>query len=194
MSNGNNNRQQQQQRGLLVGGVLAVGAAGLLAGLATDHVQAREENRESVVQGFGRWVRESVLGVAGPSPSGGGGTGAGSSTGWGGGGGTEPTPRRLSAAEIALLPTRRLDNVQSRRADDDEEYDDDDAAERTRSTTRECNDEKAFCVVCREQYENGDVLMRLPCFHEFHAECIREYLETSEAPRCPICRHPITVQ
>lgn len=55
------------------------------------------------------------------------------------------------------------------------------------------NEEKAFCVVCRESYVGGDQLMRLPCFHEFHAECIREYLETTEGPVCPICRHPVTV-
>ena len=175
MSNNNN----QQRRTILSGASLVVGAVGLLAGLAAvEHVQAQDENRESMVQGVGRWVREifdQPSSSQGPGPQ------------------HYAVSRRLSPSEIDLLPVRHIQNTPNNINNNDEEehQEENDVQERTAVVER---DEKAFCVVCREHYENGDSLMRLPCFHEFHTECIRGYLETSEAPVCPICRHPVTVQ
>ncbi|KAF7589796.1 hypothetical protein BBP40_003858 [Aspergillus hancockii] len=44
------------------------------------------------------------------------------------------------------------------------------------------------CVVCLEEYIDGQSrVMRLPCGHEFHAECITPWL-TTRRRTCPICK------
>ncbi|KAJ5239630.1 hypothetical protein N7468_004249 [Penicillium chermesinum] len=44
------------------------------------------------------------------------------------------------------------------------------------------------CVVCLEEYVDGQSrVMRLPCGHEFHAECITPWL-TTRRRTCPICK------
>ncbi len=77
---------------------------------------------------------------------------------------------RLSAADVAALPTREYSvNVN--------------ASESERN--------KAFCAICQEAFRDGERLLRLPCFHEMHHECIRDYLCSAERALCPICRHPV---
>lgn len=170
MSNNDNN---QRQRRAISGASVVVGAVGVLVGLAAaEHAQAQQENRESLVEGVGRWLRENVL----DSPSTATGRGAGPSNS-----AMRAIPRRLTRSEVNTLPVRRITDANNVHGQ----------SESTAETTD--HNEKAFCVVCREPYVNGDVLLRLPCFHEFHSECIRDYLETSESPLCPICRHPVTI-
>lgn len=159
MSNNDRNRRTTVQT--VSAGSLIGAAVGLVVGLAAvEHAQAQEENRESVVQGIFRWVREDVLELTSPrrQPR-----------------GASRTARRiLTRADIAALPVRILshDEVTPARASD-------------------CNEDKSFCVICHDSYAEGDSLMRLPCFHEYHVDCIREYLESTENPQCPICRHPV---
>ncbi|KAL7272536.1 hypothetical protein RUND412_004646 [Rhizina undulata] len=44
------------------------------------------------------------------------------------------------------------------------------------------------CVVCLEEYVDGvSKVMKLPCGHEFHAECITPWL-TTRRRTCPICK------
>ncbi|KAG6116375.1 hypothetical protein E4U13_001893 [Claviceps humidiphila] len=44
------------------------------------------------------------------------------------------------------------------------------------------------CVVCLEEYVDGvSRVMRLPCGHEFHADCITPWL-TTRRRTCPICK------
>ncbi|KAJ5434469.1 Zinc finger RING-type [Penicillium cf. griseofulvum] len=44
------------------------------------------------------------------------------------------------------------------------------------------------CVVCLEEYIDGlSRVMRLPCGHEFHVECITPWL-TTRRRTCPICK------
>ena len=46
------------------------------------------------------------------------------------------------------------------------------------------------CAVCLSEYESGDVVKTLPhCGHQFHAECIDEWL--SARVSCPICRRDL---
>jgi E3 ubiquitin-protein ligase Arkadia len=41
------------------------------------------------------------------------------------------------------------------------------------------------CSVCKEDYCTGDVLKRLPCEHQFHKDCVEQWLRMSR--KCPIC-------
>lgn len=165
------NSDNQRQRNAMSGASIFVGAVGVLAGLAVaEHAQAQQENRESIVEGVGRWLRDVVSETPRSATNG----GRPSSSAM------HAAPRRLSHAEVNALPVRRVSDAQSTNNSPESVAE---AQERG---------EKAFCVVCREPYANGDLLLRLPCFHEFHSECIRDYLETCEGPVCPICRHPVS--
>lgn len=162
MPNNNRNRPNFQ---LMSTGSLVGAAVGLVVGLAAvEHAQAQTENRESFVQGVVRWFREDVLEL----PS----------------GRTHPsrvaaTARRiLTRSDISALPVRTLVD------DDIMSSDGGEAARGSRS-------DKAFCVICHDPYSAGDSLMRLPCFHEYHVDCIKDYLESTENPLCPVCRHPV---
>ena len=41
------------------------------------------------------------------------------------------------------------------------------------------------CTICMERYVNGTKCKRLPCKHDYHAECVNKWLET--AKKCPVC-------
>eukprot|EP00943_MAST-04B_sp_MAST-4B-sp1_P008497 g8497.t1 len=47
--------------------------------------------------------------------------------------------------------------------------------------------EEPTCNVCLEEFEKGDKLRVLPCFHKFHVKCIDRWLKQSKF--CPTCRH-----
>ena len=46
------------------------------------------------------------------------------------------------------------------------------------------------CTVCMEDYKEGDSLRTLPCLHQFHANCIDEWLGYKSS--CPVCKASIT--
>jgi E3 ubiquitin-protein ligase BIG BROTHER-like protein len=41
------------------------------------------------------------------------------------------------------------------------------------------------CVVCRIEYEDGDPMLSLPCKHQYHSECIEQWLHINKV--CPVC-------
>ena len=51
------------------------------------------------------------------------------------------------------------------------------------------NDKKS-CVICMEDFKNGDVSTNLPCLHMFHTNCIQSWLKTQNT--CPICKFQLT--
>lgn len=55
--------------------------------------------------------------------------------------------------------------------------------------SKEHNDEVG-CVVCQEDYISDDILITLPCKHEFHEDCIKSWL-VNTMNVCPICRAPV---
>jgi len=50
-------------------------------------------------------------------------------------------------------------------------------------------DEEEMCSVCITEYEQGDQVMRLPCGHRFHQDCIISWLRIKRI--CPLCRNDI---
>lgn len=45
------------------------------------------------------------------------------------------------------------------------------------------------CPVCQEDYGVNESLIRLPCRHMFHEECVLKWLEKHNT--CPMCRHEL---
>ncbi|KAL2524675.1 Receptor-like proteiny region [Abeliophyllum distichum] len=46
------------------------------------------------------------------------------------------------------------------------------------------------CVICLEDYRDGESLKILPCQHDFHVGCVNSWL-TKWATSCPVCKHDI---
>ena len=49
--------------------------------------------------------------------------------------------------------------------------------------------EKRNCVICLEDFKNGDKAINLPCIHLFHKDCIKSWLKKNNC--CPICKYKI---
>lgn len=49
--------------------------------------------------------------------------------------------------------------------------------------------EESNCQICMEDFEEGDELRTLPCFHLFHAKCVDQWLKVNSV--CPTCRHKV---
>lgn len=45
------------------------------------------------------------------------------------------------------------------------------------------------CAVCLCEFEDGELLRRLPCNHHFHKRCVDQWLGRSK--KCPLCMGPI---
>jgi hypothetical protein len=50
--------------------------------------------------------------------------------------------------------------------------------------------EKKNCIICLEDFKNGDKATVLPCIHLFHTTCIQNWLKTQNT--CPICKYKLT--
>ncbi|KAG0571427.1 hypothetical protein KC19_VG010700 [Ceratodon purpureus] len=53
------------------------------------------------------------------------------------------------------------------------------------SDSKDNTSDQEQCVVCRLEYEDGDKMLSLPCKHQYHFECIRQWLERNKV--CPVC-------
>jgi len=45
------------------------------------------------------------------------------------------------------------------------------------------------CIICQEEYQEGEEVTVLPCKHEFHVTCVVPWLEKHHT--CPTCRHEL---
>jgi len=82
-------------------------------------------------------------------------------------------PQGLSQTQINRLPTHIYN------------------AEKQKATTASCasggeREDHKQCHVCLTEYDEGEQLRILPCFHRFHSACIDEWIKTN--PTCPLCR------
>jgi transcription elongation factor Elf1 len=59
---------------------------------------------------------------------------------------------------------------------------------RTRLETDENNPSQKDCTICLEK--NVGVIVKLPCEHEFHEECVVEWLKMQDT--CPSCRMKVS--
>jgi len=73
--------------------------------------------------------------------------------------------RKANAKQLEQLPSRRLS-----RAD--------------------CREEHA-CVICLETQREKQVVLTLPCKHEYHKSCVLKWLKSCEVPMCPTCKAPV---
>lgn len=46
------------------------------------------------------------------------------------------------------------------------------------------------CTICMETYVAGMKFKRLGCKHEYHSECLNEWLKNSK--KCPVCSKEVT--
>jgi len=86
----------------------------------------------------------------------------------------EVVPQGLTQTQINRLPTHVF-NAEKQKA----------ASSSASSSVTEREDHKQ-CHVCLTEYDNGEQLRILPCFHRFHSACIDEWIKTN--PTCPLCR------
>ena len=42
------------------------------------------------------------------------------------------------------------------------------------------------CSICMSEFEDGETIRRLPCFHAYHSSCIDQWLK--QKAQCPVCR------
>lgn len=47
------------------------------------------------------------------------------------------------------------------------------------------------CAICQCDYEDADLLIKLPCTHKFHHGCGSEWL-LNYSKLCPVCKHDVT--
>lgn len=50
-------------------------------------------------------------------------------------------------------------------------------------------DEVEKCAICLGEYEEGEEVKTLPCFHVFHTECVDRWLKVNKI--CPFCKQSI---
>jgi len=47
--------------------------------------------------------------------------------------------------------------------------------------------EQEQCCICLQAFESDENVVQLPCTHDFHAECMYKWLQSSSQGRCPQC-------
>ncbi|KAI9083956.1 hypothetical protein K1719_034214 [Acacia pycnantha] len=53
-------------------------------------------------------------------------------------------------------------------------------------------EDAAQCYICLVEYEHGDSMRELPCYHQFHRTCIDKWLKEIHRV-CPLCRRDICI-
>jgi len=104
----------------------------------------------------------------------------------------------LSATQISMLPSSSYKHPGSSPSSPqpkamNEPLDDIDdkplgtkAASDQKQTPRKPDDTDNKCLICISEYEEGEQVRTLPCFHRFHSDCIDRWLANSTS--CPICK------
>ncbi|GAB4821420.1 hypothetical protein N2152v2_008466 [Parachlorella kessleri] len=50
-------------------------------------------------------------------------------------------------------------------------------------------EQDAVCAICLEEYADGDKVLTLPCHHDFHATCVKQWLcQQGASAFCPMCK------
>merc|ERR1711868_30367 len=56
--------------------------------------------------------------------------------------------------------------------------------------TEELSERSTECAICMCEYTSEDMIIKVPCGHFFHSNCIRSWLELHNT--CPVCRNQFT--
>jgi len=51
-------------------------------------------------------------------------------------------------------------------------------------------EECRVCTICIEDFQAGDKIQTLPCFHRFHKRCVGQWLLRNGV--CPVCKHEVS--
>lgn len=51
--------------------------------------------------------------------------------------------------------------------------------------------EDRTCSICYDEVKEGEEIIHLPCKHNFHGECIKEWLKKEKV--CPLCKQEIVL-
>jgi len=51
------------------------------------------------------------------------------------------------------------------------------------------DEEKKKCLICLENFKQGEYTIILPCIHIFHSDCIKKWMEKKNV--CPLCKFKI---
>ena len=47
------------------------------------------------------------------------------------------------------------------------------------------------CVICLDNFKTDEKIIKLPCNHIYHPECIQEWLKNNIT--CPLCRNELSI-
>jgi hypothetical protein len=53
-----------------------------------------------------------------------------------------------------------------------------------------------LCSICLEEYADGAIIVRLPCRHEYHENCVLQWMGHTDRHRnycCPLCKQDVAV-
>lgn len=54
----------------------------------------------------------------------------------------------------------------------------------------QCGSEQEQCCICLDVFQTDENMVQLACGHEFHAECMYKWLQSSFHGKCPLCSRP----
>lgn len=94
----------------------------------------------------------------------------------------------LLALDDTQFVGKRLTNREIERSTDRMTYDAENHAKSF--IDKDGNDYNSMCVICRQDYEDGETIRKLACGHHYHTNCIDYWLSECKA-ECPECKNPV---
>ena len=93
----------------------------------------------------------------------------------------QPSMNQIPQIEPIVLPTIILNQNNNNQNDINNNLEDIEITEQilNKSNTK-------TCVICQQDYNIMEKICYLPCFHFYHSQCIRRWVQTSNI--CPICK------